>query len=60
MVYFTTKNPNLGIFWMALGWKMLVDFTAVRYNLRQFGIIQGRIVGIVCRHLVYFFRFGMF
>jgi hypothetical protein len=28
MVYFKTKNPNLGIFWSALEWKMLVYFTA--------------------------------
>jgi hypothetical protein len=24
MVYFQTKNPNLGKFWRALEWKMLV------------------------------------
>jgi hypothetical protein len=24
MVYFQTKNPNLGKFWTALDWKMLV------------------------------------
>jgi hypothetical protein len=23
MVYFQTKNPNLGKIWRALGWKML-------------------------------------
>jgi hypothetical protein len=27
------KIPNLGIFWWALEWKMLVHFTAVWYNL---------------------------
>jgi hypothetical protein len=27
------KNPNLGIFWRALVWKMLVYFTAVWYYL---------------------------
>jgi hypothetical protein len=24
MVYFQTKNPNLGKFWTALDWKMLI------------------------------------
>jgi hypothetical protein len=24
MVYFQNKNPNLGKFWRALGWKMLI------------------------------------
>jgi hypothetical protein len=24
MVYFKTKNPNLGKFWRALDWKMLI------------------------------------
>jgi hypothetical protein len=26
MVYFQTKNPNLGKFWRALVWKMLIYF----------------------------------
>jgi hypothetical protein len=26
MVYFQTKNPNLGKFWRALEWKLLVYF----------------------------------
>jgi hypothetical protein len=29
MVYFQTKNPNLGTFWRALEWKMLVYFMAI-------------------------------
>jgi hypothetical protein len=33
MVYFKTKNSNLGRFWRALECKMLVYFTAVWYNL---------------------------
>jgi hypothetical protein len=43
-IYFKTKNPNLGIFWKALEWKMLVYFTAFWYNLRPFGVIYGRLV----------------
>jgi hypothetical protein len=38
MIYFKTKNTNLGIFWRALEWKMLVYFTATWYNLWPFGI----------------------
>jgi hypothetical protein len=29
MVYFQTKNPNLGKFLMALEWKMLVYFMTI-------------------------------
>jgi hypothetical protein len=29
MVYFETKNSNLGIFWRALDWKILLNFIAV-------------------------------
>jgi hypothetical protein len=35
MVYFQTKNPNLGKFWRALEWKILDHlkyFTAIWYN----------------------------
>jgi hypothetical protein len=54
MVYFQTKNPNLGKIWRALEWKMLLYFmtiwtryiSAVWYNLWPFGT--------VCGHLVYF------
>jgi hypothetical protein len=46
VVYFQTKNPNLGKFGRVLQWKMLVYFIAVWSNLRPFGIIYG--------HLVYF------
>jgi hypothetical protein len=30
MVYFYTKNPNLGIFWRALEWKRLVYFMTIQ------------------------------
>jgi hypothetical protein len=57
MVYCQTKIPDLGTFWRALEWKMLLYFMImwnilwpyVWYNLWQFGII--------CCHLVYFFPF---
>jgi hypothetical protein len=44
MVYFQTKNPNLGKFWRALEWKMLLYFMIIwNFNL-PFGIIHGRLV----------------
>jgi hypothetical protein len=42
-----TENSNLGKFWRALEWKMLVHFTAIWYNLCLFfGVIYGRLVYI--------------
>jgi hypothetical protein len=37
MVCFKTKNPNLGKFWRALEWKMLVYVMAIWYILLPFG-----------------------
>jgi hypothetical protein len=37
MVYFHSKNPNLGIFWRTLEWKMLLYFMKICY--RQFTAI---------------------
>jgi hypothetical protein len=58
MVYFQTKNPNLGKFCRVLQWKMLVNLIDIWHILRTFGIFYG--------HLVYFVviwcsfsRFGM-
>jgi hypothetical protein len=38
MVYFQTKNPNLGKFWRALDRKILIYFIAICYILRTFAI----------------------
>jgi hypothetical protein len=46
MVYFQTKDPNLGKFWRALQWKMLVYFMPIWYTLRPFDKFYS--------HLVYF------
>jgi hypothetical protein len=46
MASFQTKNPNLGKFWRALDWKMLISFVAI-WNILQ-------IFGIVYRYLGYF------
>jgi hypothetical protein len=58
MVSFQTKNPNLGKFWMALHWKMLVYFMAIWNILQTFGIFYGHMVHF--RVIWYIFpRFGM-
>jgi hypothetical protein len=46
MVYFQTKNPNLGKFWSALDWKMLKYFMA-NCNISW-------ALGILYDHLVHF------
>jgi hypothetical protein len=44
MVSFQTKNPNWGIFWRTLEWKMLL-YTLVIYNiLRPLGIFYGHLI----------------
>jgi hypothetical protein len=49
MVYFQTRNPNLGNFWSAFYWKMLEYFIVIRHISRIFGILFG--------HMVYFCSF---
>jgi hypothetical protein len=44
MVYFQTKNPDLGKIWWALEWKMLSYFMAIWNILLPFGLIYGRLV----------------
>jgi hypothetical protein len=46
MVHFQTKNPNLGKFWRAFDWEMLIYFLAILAILRTFGIFY--------HHLNYF------
>jgi hypothetical protein len=41
MVYFQTKNPNLGTFWRALEWIMFLYFIIIWNILWPFGIIYG-------------------
>jgi hypothetical protein len=36
MVYFQTKDPNLGKFLRTLDWKMLIDFLAIWNILMTF------------------------
>jgi hypothetical protein len=47
MVYFHTKNPNFGIVWRALEWKLLEFYTAIWNILRPFGICHGSLVNVV-------------
>jgi hypothetical protein len=58
MVYFKTKNPNMGYILGGLG----IDNVGIIYGhlvwLWPFGILYGRLVYFVV--LWYFFRFGLF
>jgi hypothetical protein len=52
MVYFQTKNPNLGKFWRVLQWKMLVYFMNILSLVRSFDTFNG--------YLVFLWQVGMF
>jgi hypothetical protein len=58
MVYFKTKNPNLGKFGRVLQWKMLVYFMANLSILRSFGIVYGHLVHFMANWYIYS-HFGM-
>jgi hypothetical protein len=47
MVYFHTKNPNLGIFRRALDWNFLMYVMAIWNILRTFGIFYDHLVHFV-------------
>jgi hypothetical protein len=55
MVCFQTRNPNLGKFWRALEWMILVYFMSI---FGPFGICCGHFVKFY-GYLVYFSRLGM-
>jgi hypothetical protein len=57
-VYFQTKNSNLGKFWRALEWKMLVYFMTILSILRPNGIVYGSLAHFVVIWYA-FSRFGM-
>jgi hypothetical protein len=59
IVYFQTKNRNLGKLWRALELKMFVYFMTIWNILQQFGKIYAHFC-IVCGHMVYFSQIGMF
>jgi hypothetical protein len=46
------KNPNLGKFWRALGWKMLIYFMAIWNHLQTFRIFYDPLVHFVIVWLV--------
>jgi hypothetical protein len=46
-VCFQTKNPNLGKFWRALDWKMLISFLAIWNILWSFGMFWDHLVQFV-------------
>jgi hypothetical protein len=47
MAYFHSKNPNLGLLWRALEWKILVYFRTIWNILLPFGIFYGILVYFV-------------
>jgi hypothetical protein len=47
MVHFQTKNPNLGKFWNALHWKMLIYLMAICNISGTFGVFYGHLVHFV-------------
>jgi hypothetical protein len=47
MVCFHTKNPNLGKFWRALDWKMLIHFMTIWNILQTFGIFYNYLAHFV-------------
>jgi hypothetical protein len=55
MVYFQTKNPNLGKFWRAFDWKKLMYFMAIWNSLQTFGDFYDHF----CVHLVHFSGVGI-
>jgi hypothetical protein len=60
MVNYQTKNPNLGKFWRALDWTMLIYFMAIWTILQTFGIFYGHF-GVYCMTIWYILcKFGTF
>jgi hypothetical protein len=47
MVCFQTKNPNLGKFWRALDWKMLICFIPIWNILGTLGIFYDHLLQFV-------------
>jgi hypothetical protein len=56
MVYFQTQNPDLGKFWRALDWKILIFFMAIWSILQLFDMFCA-FVSTLHGFLVYFFPF---
>jgi hypothetical protein len=52
MVPFQTQNPNLGKFWRALDWKMLIYLMAIWNILQTFGIFYDN--SILCSFGTFF------
>jgi hypothetical protein len=47
MVYFQTKNINLGKFWRDLDWKMLIYLMSIQNILQTFRIFYDHLVHFV-------------
>jgi hypothetical protein len=57
MVYFQTKNPNLGKVWRVLQWNELVYFMVIWSILHLFGIFYAWSISIVYGLFGVFFPF---
>jgi hypothetical protein len=55
MVHFRTKNPNLGVFWRALEWKMFVYFIVICNILHLCRIFYGYLVYFVVIRYIFLF-----
>jgi hypothetical protein len=58
MVYFKTKNPNLGKFWEDLEWERLVNSMSFWNILWPLGIFYGHLVIYIVAICYVFHRFG--
>jgi hypothetical protein len=58
MVYFQTKNPNLGKFWRAMLCKIFVYFMDIWHILRSIGVFYDHLVHFVVIWYIYP-HFGM-
>jgi hypothetical protein len=56
LVYFQTKNSNLGKFWRALDWKIFIYFMDILEHFTGIWNIYDSL-GTFCARLVHFFRF---
>jgi hypothetical protein len=52
---FSNKNANLGKFWRALQWKMVVCLMAIRSILRPIDIFYGHLVHFVVVWYIFWF-----
>jgi hypothetical protein len=55
IVCFRTKNPDVGVFWRALDWKVLKYFVSIWNILQTFGIFYDHLVHFVLIWYIFMF-----